>query len=111
MSQARTPNSSTPRRCRYIVPRAGGGDRTRDFHLGKVALYQLSYARNDGAVDRTRTGDTRLGRTVLYQLSYYREASTGGKYEGGGGSPRVLFPRSAASRLAPPTVAGVLPSL
>ena len=27
-------------------PRAGNGIRTRDIHLGKVTLYQLSYSRN-----------------------------------------------------------------
>ena len=76
--------------------------RTRDLHLGKVALYQLSYyrmcvgagdgnrthvaslegwnstielhprMRDDGAVDETRTRDLHLGKVALYQLSYYR---------------------------------------
>ena len=27
---------------------AGNGTRTRDFNLGKVALYQLSYSRSKG---------------------------------------------------------------
>ena len=31
--------------------------RTRYLHLGKVALYQMSYSRN-GASDRNRTNDT-----------------------------------------------------
>ena len=29
----------------YIILRAGDGVQTRDLHLGKVALYQLSYSR------------------------------------------------------------------
>ena len=75
--------------------------RTRDLHLGKVALYQLSYYRmrfgagdgnrthvaslegwnstielhpQIGAVDETRTRDLHLGKVALYQLSYYRKA-------------------------------------
>ncbi len=32
--------------------------RTRDLHLGKVALYQLSYYRIKGALGRNRTTDT-----------------------------------------------------
>ena len=32
--------------------------RTRDLHLGKVALYQLSYYRTHGAFGRNRTTDT-----------------------------------------------------
>ena len=77
--------------------------RTRDLHLGKVALYQLSYyrmcvgagdgnrthvaslegwnstielhprMRDNGAVDETRTRDLHLGKVALYQLSYYRK--------------------------------------
>ena len=49
----------------------GAGDeaRTRYLHLGKVALYQMSYARN-GASGRDRTGDTRIFSPLLYQLSY-----------------------------------------
>ena len=33
---------------------AGNGTRTRDFYLGKVALYQLSYSRPSIAVDCSR---------------------------------------------------------
>ena len=85
--------------------------RTRDLHLGKVALYQLSYyrmcvgagdgnrthvaslegwnstielhprMRDDGAVDETRTRDLHLGKVALYQLSYYRK--TMGDHGGG----------------------------
>ena len=31
--------------------------RTRDLHLGKVALYQLSYYRISGAEEKNRAGD------------------------------------------------------
>ena len=57
----------------------GAGDeaRTRDLDLGKVALYQMSYARKRhrycsayGASGRGRTGDTRIFSPLLYQLSY-----------------------------------------
>ena len=47
------------------------GTRTRDIHLGKVALYQLSYYRmNNGALGRNRTTDTVIFSHMLYQLSY-----------------------------------------
>ena len=59
---------------------AEDGTRTRDPHLGKVMLYQLSHFRPDrmcptdatltGAEGQIRTDDTRLFRAVLYQLSY-----------------------------------------
>ena len=57
----------------------GAGDeaRTRYLDLGKVALYQMSYARRRhhycsayGASGRGRTGDTRNFSPLLYQLSY-----------------------------------------
>ena len=60
----------------------GAGDeaRTRYLHLGKVALYQMSYARIwhspiheiglCGASGRNRTNDTRIFSPLLYQLSY-----------------------------------------
>ena len=58
----------------------GAGDeaRTRYLHLGKVALYQMSYTRIDpvgdpsgcGASGRNRTSDTRIFSPLLYQLSY-----------------------------------------
>ena len=44
--------------------------RTRDLHLGKVALYQLSYYRIKGALGRNRTTDTVIFSHMLYQLSY-----------------------------------------
>ena len=45
--------------------------RTRDLHLGKVALYQLSYYRIlEGALGRNRTTDTVIFSHMLYRLSY-----------------------------------------
>ena len=49
---------------------ADDGARTRYLHLGKVALYQMSYIRIYGASDRNRTNDTRIFSPLLYQLSY-----------------------------------------
>ena len=58
----------------------GAGDeaRTRYLHLGKVALYQMSYGRIletllgllTGASDRNRTNDTGIFSPLLYRLSY-----------------------------------------
>ena len=45
--------------------------RTRYLHLGKVALYQMSYIRTKiGAFGRNRTNDTWIFSPLLYQLSY-----------------------------------------
>ena len=44
--------------------------RTRDLHLGKVALYQLSYYRIKCALGRNRTTDTVIFSHMLYRLSY-----------------------------------------
>ena len=47
--------------------------RTRDLHLGKVALYHMSYYRRFGAqpaAGRNRTTDTGIFSPLLYQLSY-----------------------------------------
>ena len=44
--------------------------RTRDLHLGKVALYQLSYYRIKDAAGRNRTTDTEIFSLLLYRLSY-----------------------------------------
>ena len=62
---------------RSIKNGAGDGARTRYLHLGKVALYQMSYARMvrgrstaHGASGRNRTNDTRIFSPLLYQLSY-----------------------------------------
>ncbi len=67
----------------------GAGDeaRTRYLHLGKVALYRMSYTRimvptvgiellrfqsgmHNGASGRNRTNDTRIFSPLLYLLSY-----------------------------------------
>ena len=67
----------------------GAGDeaRTRYLHLGKVALYRMSYTRilapdwepyanhfcghkRNGASGRNRTNDTRIFSPLLYRLSY-----------------------------------------
>ena len=56
----------------------GAGDeaRTRYLHLGKVALYRMSYTRilvpngTPGASGRNRTNDTRIFSPLLYLLSY-----------------------------------------
>ena len=37
----------------------------------------MSYTREIGAVDGTRTRDIHLGKVALYQLSYYRIKETG----------------------------------
>ena len=68
--------------CGYVTRKTlyyGAGDeaRTRYLHLGKVALYQMSYARKylhkiyeGGASGRNRTNDTRIFNPLLYLLSY-----------------------------------------
>ena len=57
--------------CFAVACLSGAADeaRTRYLHLGKVALYQMSYSRN-GASDRNRTNDTGIFSPLLYQLSY-----------------------------------------
>ena len=61
----------------------GAGDeaRTRYLHLGKVALYRMSYARIRGhelrillygAGDEARTRYLHLGKVALYRMSYAR---------------------------------------
>ena len=66
--------------------------RTRYLHLGKVALYQMSYTRiqvpagnpcGDGASGRNRTNDTRIFSPLLYQLSYRGKSLS----DGGTGAP------------------------
>ena len=58
--------------------------RTRDLHLGKVALYQLSYYRMESAAGRNRTTDTQIFSLLLYRLSYR------GKYDGDPEGARTL---------------------
>ena len=61
---------------RYHLVGAGDEARTRYLHLGKVALYRMSYTRisvpkgNRGASGRNRTNDTRIFSPLLYLLSY-----------------------------------------
>ena len=50
--------------------------RTRYLHLGKVALYQMSYSRKYGAQGRNRTSDTGIFSPLLYQLSYRGKLAT-----------------------------------
>ena len=52
------------------------GARTRDLHLGKVALYQLSYYRMECALGRNRTTDTQIFSLLLYRLSYQGKLAT-----------------------------------
>ena len=60
----------------FILFGAEDEARTRYLHLGKVALYQMSYSRmtshemRGGASDRNRTNDTGIFSPLLYQLSY-----------------------------------------
>ena len=56
----------------YLLSILGADDeaRTRYLHLGKVALYQMSYIRINGASGRNRTNDTRIFSPLLYRLSY-----------------------------------------
>ena len=54
----------------YGAVGAANEARTRYLHLGKVALYRMSYARIYGAPGRSRTNDTRIFNPLLYQLSY-----------------------------------------
>ena len=75
-SKIAAPKRKTTQRVVFLF---GAGDeaRTRYLDLGKVALYQMSYARRRhhycsayGASGRGRTGDTRIFSPLLYQLSY-----------------------------------------
>ena len=82
------------KRGKEALPRFGASDeaRTRYLHLGKVALYQMSYTRiwfprraaaGDGASGRNRTNDTRIFSPLLYQLSYRGKSLS----DGGTGAP------------------------
>ena len=61
-----------------MLQKNGASDeaRTRYLHLGKVALYQMSYARKVGAQGRNRTSDTGIFSPLLYQLSYRGKLAT-----------------------------------
>ncbi len=69
--------------CVLVFYGADDEARTRYLHLGKVALYQMSYIRINGASDRNRTNDTGIFSPLLYQLSY-----RGKKWRPGTGSNR-----------------------
>ena len=56
--------------CGLFFYGAGDEARTRYLHLGKVALYRMSYTRKFGASGRNRTNDTRIFSPLLYLLSY-----------------------------------------
>ena len=63
--------STRPRPLRFLpLNGADDGARTRYLHLGKVALYQMSYIRIFGASGRNRTIDTGIFSPLLYRLSY-----------------------------------------
>ena len=56
--------------------------RTRYLHLGKVALYQMSYIRIFiGASGRNRTIDTGIFSPLLYRLSYRGKLATRNGFE------------------------------
>ena len=55
---------------RWLHVGAADEARTRYLHLGKVALYRMSYIRIYGASDRNRTNDTGIFSPLLYRLSY-----------------------------------------
>ena len=66
-------NRCISQRLNYYTTLFSGADdeaRTRYLHLGKVALYQMSYIRIFGASGRNRTTDTGIFSPLLYQLSY-----------------------------------------
>ena len=63
-------NKKDSRKAVLFVSGAGDEARTRYLHLGKVALYRMSYIRIYGASDRNRTNDTGIFSPLLYQLSY-----------------------------------------
>src|SRR5512144_387854 len=77
---------------------AEDGTRTRDPHLGKVMLYQLSHFRSSprrvvGAESQIRTGDTAIFSRVLYQLSYLGPSPQGGGPPVGGREDTTRLPR------------------
>ena len=69
---AMTPYKDISKSISLKHPSFGADDeaRTRYLHLGKVALYQMSYIRILGASGRNRTNDTRIFSPLLYRLSY-----------------------------------------
>ena len=59
-----------PEQLLLLLNGAADEARTRYLHLGKVALYQMSYIRETGASGRNRTTDTGIFSPLLYRLSY-----------------------------------------
>ena len=59
-----------PEQLLLLLNGAADEARTRYLHLGKVALYQMSYIRIFGASGRNRTIDTGIFSPLLYRLSY-----------------------------------------
>ena len=91
---------------------AEDGTRTRDPHLGKVMLYQLSHFRSmsrppdGGAESQNRTGDTAIFSRVLYQLSYLGPmANQAGCPSAPGGYHAVSRPFNVRARRAVTSVA------
>ena len=70
--------SCSPLPYRLAMAPYGADDeaRTRYLHLGKVALYQMSYIRIFGASGRNRTTDTGIFSPLLYRLSYRSKLAT-----------------------------------
>ena len=65
-----TQKQHRPRRC---CTGAGDGNRTHVTSLeGWSSTIELHPHEENGAVDETRTRDLHLGKVALYQLSYYR---------------------------------------
>ena len=61
-----------------VSQRAGDGNRTHVASLeGWNSTIELHPHKN-GAVDEARTRDLHLGKVALYQLSYYRMSTHGG---------------------------------
>ena len=59
-----------PEQLLLLLNGAADEARTRYLHLGKVALYRMSYIRTVGASGRNRTNDTGIFSPLLYRLSY-----------------------------------------
>ena len=54
----------------YIFLRAGDGVQTRDLHLGKVALYQLSYSRLFLKEHPSYEGMAKVNKKITFQNSF-----------------------------------------
>lgn len=66
---------------RHLEIRAGNGIRTRDLHLGKVALYQLSYSRLQAHYTEGALPPSRLVRRAGFEPA----------------RPKALAPKASAS--------------